>query len=498
MSSVNTEYGRIVGEKADGVHRFLGVPYAAAPTGALRWRAPQPPTPWDGERVATSFAPMAVQAHGPAELTPVESEDCLYLNVWTPAPDREVRQPVLVWFHGGGFLGGTTRDPVIDGSNLARLGATVVTVGYRLGVFGFLTDTEAGANFAVLDWIAALNWVRANIAEFGGDPDNVTIFGQSAGAAAVRTLLHSPSARDLYHRAIIQSAGFEDFAAVESPSYERAAEATRNLRERLGALTVDEMRDRPAHLVRAAASPLSGTFPQPGEVHTPANLVWHPVSDGLIVETGALDGCGPELPILVSCTEQESRFFCRPDGVYARPDLQPDDVYTWPTTTAMAHRLAGTAAEELLDHYRSSGFTPYEALTDLMTAAIWHEPEDAALRRFAGAGRPVYSARFAKTSIENRRSGMRAFHTADIPYVFGNVANVAEYDESDREISADVMSGWLSFARDGVPRNGSDAPWVPYTLEAPRRTLIGHDVTSVPIEQSVAVRLIGGARDAIR
>ena len=496
MSSVTTEYGRIAGHQANGVHRFLGVPYAAAPTGPLRWRAPRPPAPWDGTRDTTSFAPMAVQAHGPAQLTPVESEDCLYLNIWTTTPDREAHQPVMVWFHGGGFLGGATRDPVIDGANLARLGATVVTVGYRLGAFGFLTDAEAGSNFAVLDWIAALNWVRANIAEFGGDPDNVTVFGQSAGAAAVRTLLHASSARDLYHRAIIQSAGFEDFAVVDTPSYERAAAATRSLRERLGAATVDELRARPAHEVRAAASPLSGTFPQPGEVHTPANLVWHPVSDGLVVETATLDGCVPGLPVLLSCTENEARFFCRPDGVYARPDLRPDDVYTWPTTTAMAHRLGGVAAEELLDHYRSSAYTPYEALTDLMTAAIWHEPEDAALRHFAAAGRPIYSARFAKTTVESRRSGMLAFHTSDIPYVFGNVENPADFDESDRETAAAVTSGWLSFARDGVPRSASGTAWPPYTLEVPTRSLIDEDVTSVPVERSAAVGLLAGARSA--
>ncbi|MDX6379140.1 MAG: para-nitrobenzyl esterase [Rubrobacteraceae bacterium] len=191
MTRVHIEQGTIEGIVNGGVHTFLGVPYAAAPTGDRRWRPPMAPESWEGVREARHFGSVCPQRGGASfDLrTQEQSEDCLFLNVWTSTLAREARQPVMVWIHGGGNLSGAGSEDAFDGTQLARRGVAVVTFNYQLGAFGFLAHPDVGANFAVLDHVAALSWVASNIAAFGGDPSNVTIFGQSAGALAVRTLL---------------------------------------------------------------------------------------------------------------------------------------------------------------------------------------------------------------------------------------------------------------------------------------------------------------------
>jgi para-nitrobenzyl esterase len=229
------EQGRLEGENVAGIHRFLGVPYAKPPVGPLRWRAPQPVEPWDGVRPANRFGAIAIQTAG-ACFTLREtrqSEDCLSLNVWTGSLDREVRQPVMVWIHGGGYLGGAGSEDAYDGANLAQLGVTVVPFNYRLGAFGFLAHPDVGANFAVLDYLAVLEWIQQNISAFGGDPDNVTIFGESSGAGAV-TLLSTRRARGLFHRGIMESAGFEPIAIAPPWTFARTQAATERLMEIVG------------------------------------------------------------------------------------------------------------------------------------------------------------------------------------------------------------------------------------------------------------------------
>jgi len=215
-----------------GVLVFRGIPFAAPPVGDGRWQAPKPPHPWPGIRQATSFGARCPQQRGPAGAGPgalASSEDCLFLNVWTTAPNAGGRRPVLVWFHGGGGVGGTGGIPALDGRALAQKGLVVVTVNYRLGLLGYLAHPALSAesprrvsgNYALLDQIAALQWVQRNIATFGGDRSRVTVGGSSAGARGVATLLVSPLARGLFHRAILQSGtGLDD--AVESMA---AAEA---------------------------------------------------------------------------------------------------------------------------------------------------------------------------------------------------------------------------------------------------------------------------------
>src|SRR5580698_11569739 len=212
-----TESGAISGVREGGLSVYRGVPFAAPPTGDLRWQPPVTVTPWTGTRETDAFAPACVQTgvSMPGETPPVTSEDCLYLNIWTPAQEPSAKLPVIVWIYGGGFFNGSASMPLYWGDRLATKGAVVVTFGYRVGPFGFLAHPELTAesphhssgNYGIEDQIAALKWVRRNIAAFGGDTTRVTIAGQSAGAASVSVLMASPLAKGLYQRAIAESGG---------------------------------------------------------------------------------------------------------------------------------------------------------------------------------------------------------------------------------------------------------------------------------------------------
>jgi len=220
---VKVDGGLIEGTFEDGLYVFRGIPYAAAPIGDLRWRPPQPVPEWQGVRKADKFGAPPIQTNPALATVPYEpSEDCLYLNVWTPAGKATEKLPVMFWIHGGGFTAGATAEQLYHGEHLAKKGVVVVTVGYRLGVFGFLAhpglsaenDGSVSGNYGLLDMIAGLKWVQKNISAFGGDPGRVTIFGESAGGAGVSILCASPLAKGLFHGAIAQSGGF--FAPVRS------------------------------------------------------------------------------------------------------------------------------------------------------------------------------------------------------------------------------------------------------------------------------------------
>jgi para-nitrobenzyl esterase len=494
MTHVRIEQGLLAGGQKGDVQYFLGVPFAAPPVGPLRWRPAAPPASWDGVRDAREFgnAPIqtAVTSHTPGEK---QSEDCLYLNIWTTTLDRGARQPVMFWIHGGGFLNGASSMPIYDGAELARRGVTVVSVEYRLGAFGFLADPEDGTNFAVTDWIAGLSWTAANIGAFGGDPGNVTIFGQSAGAAAVRALLAAAPARGLFHRAIIQSAGFDDYAVVASPSYERAAAASARLLSRLNCGDVEELRQVPAEQVRAASLQESGIFPPPGQVHTPANLVWYPVLDGDVLTAG-FAGWPDDVPVMLGCTEDESRMFITPTALYAHPEVRPEDAYTPETLAYMARALGGAAADGVIGHFLQTGQTPYEALAEIYTAAVWHEPALATLHTFNRVGRTSYYYRFARIAPGAAKSGTLACHAAENPYLFGTLTAPGFYDEADIEVSHAVQHAWTEFARNGVPRHRDGTAWPRYDQAEPKVTVIADRTESRALTVSPVTALVNGQR----
>lgn len=372
----------------------------------------------------------------------------------------------------------------------------MVSLNYRLGAFGFLTHPEVGANFGVQDWVAALQWVQANISAFGGDPDNVTVFGQSAGGAASRALLSTPSARGLFHKAVIQSAGFEDYAVVGSPCYERSADASAKLLARLGTQDIQALRAASAEQVREASLALSGIFPPPGEVHTPANLVWYPVvDDDVMVDDFA--GWPQEVPVLLGCTQDEARFFVQPTMLYAHPEMRSEETYTPETLGHMAQAMGGERRDDILEYLAGSGATPYEAIAEVITAGVWHEPALASLQRFAGLGRTCYAYQFARVSPGARASGLLAKRSAEIPYLFGSMTPPQAFDEVDAEVSQTVQHGWTEFARTGTPTSPDGSPWPAYRLEHPQITWIDDTAQTRPHQPSPVTELIAATRPTV-
>jgi para-nitrobenzyl esterase len=470
---VETPAGSLEGLAQGATEAFLGVPYAAAPVGDLRWRAPQAARPWRGVRHATAFGASCMQqwpmgTFGPytAEFvdTPAVAEDCLFLNIWKPAQaDRPL--PVFVWVHGGAFLGGSGAVPIYDGKALAARGAVVVTINYRVGVFGFLAHPgltaenpeHTSGNYGLLDQVAALQWVRDNIAAFGGDPQRVTVSGQSAGAASVEALLLMPAARGLFQRAIVQSGpglgiGSPSLATAERKGSEFAASA--------GATGIARLRALPAAEVQAQMEKLLALPSHEGGGPTVRFL---PVTDGKLLPADP-DAPGSamasDVPLMVGYTADEA--------------LAPS------ATTAAdfekhVRRRYGASAGRLLALYPHA--TDAEALESarllardqyMATLVLWVEGR-------AGAGRPpIYAYRFEHPVPVAKPPSQGAFHTAEVPYLFGAMdVTLRPYTDVDRRVSAIVQDYWLNFMRAGDP-NGSGVPsWSATAAGAGELMLLG-------------------------
>jgi para-nitrobenzyl esterase len=442
---VKTAEGTVAGTAKEGVRVFLGIPYAAPPVGDLRWRAPQPAARWSGVRAATRFAPSCIQGDPvpfgpytpPFLITPERSEDCLYLNVWSPKRYAAPR-PVYLFIHGGGFQSGGASVPVYDGAALARKGGVVVTINYRLGLLGFLAHPEltresqlgSSGNYGLLDTVAALRWVRTNIARFGGDPENVTIAGQSAGAAAVNALLVSPLAKGLFHRAVIESG---PVIGLPMPSLQQAEQAGVALATKLKATSVAELRALPS-------SEIAKTMP--------TAIPW-PNVDGKVVLADPERGDTPvvsRVPLIVG---------------YNRDERTPDAP---PTAAAFEKDLRqrfGALAERALALY------PHGSDTEAARSAaeLARERYIAALlfwaERRSAQGQPVYGYLFEHVFPGAESARFRAFHTAEVPYIFGafDLQDVT-FTDADRRVSDEMQDRWLAFMRRGNPNSkGGQHTW---------------------------------------
>lgn len=479
------EQGTINGIYKDSIHKFLGIPYAAPPIKERRWTQPMPPQKWEGIYQATNFGPICPQKGGASFnlRQDKQSEDCLYLNVWTSTTICDAQQPVMVWIHGGGNLGGAESEDAFDGTNLAKQGVTVVTFNYRLGAFGFIAHPDIGCNFAVLDQVAALEWISNNIGSFGGDPNNITIFGESAGAQAVRNLLSVSRAKGLFHRAIIQSAGFEPYVFASTHSYEKVQTSTEKLFEKLGTSDLEKLQKLPANDILEASMAFSGTVPPPGEVHTPANLIWNQVPDGEIIAKDGFPGCDVDLPILIGCVENEARYFIKPNGTYHNNDL-----------SRMAQVLATTKSDQALQLLNNKDLTTYEALDLLFTTTIWFEPSYATVNKFVELGYDVYYYHFARVSPEHYRTKELAQHTSEIKYVFGNLQPEEHYDDRDRIISKQLQHAWITFGKKGVPQNEDGTSWACYNRDEPYINHIKDTVYSEPLKLNPLTEIIHSLR----
>jgi para-nitrobenzyl esterase len=467
-----TDLGALAGERAEGVLRFLGVPYAAPPVGDLRWRAPQPAAPWTGLRDARRFGPACPQppAQGPTYVSPDRSthqdEDCLYLNLWTPACD-DARRPVMVWLHGGGFRNGSGAEAWYDGAALARRGVVLVTLNYRLGALGFLAHEALEAesplaisgNYGLLDQVAALEWLRDHVAAFGGDPGSVTIFGQSAGAGSVRALLECPQARGLFHRAIQQSGGFVS-SALPGPGSLNSAYADklrigRLLQQRLGAHSLEEMRARSAtEIVAAGDARMRRSNPA---------MRWWPTADGkLLPRTVGQDVAEDtaDVPLMIGHVANEANVLVASFGV--RPMMY----------AGMAPGVLGRAALGLFREYPPwRPASAWRGLESLFTSLIFLEPAWEMACQLTRLGRAPFVYHFSRISPGRRDPRVLANHTTEIPYVFGNLAQPGGCDERDAALSEAMQAAWVAFAAGGDPGAGGAPEWPRFD---PRRGMVMH------------------------
>jgi para-nitrobenzyl esterase len=460
LSSVTVTGGEVQGVVSNGIASFKGIPFAAPPVGDARWRAPQPVKPWSGVKKAEKIAPACIQdtAIGRTLGAPPDiSEDCLYLNVWTPAKTATEKLPVMVWIYGGAFVAGGTNWPLYEGTRLAEKGVVLVSVAYRVGVFGFLAhpqlSKESGrgsGNFGLEDQIAGLKWVRDNIAKFGGDPGRVTIFGESAGGIAVSMLAASPPAKGLFHRAISESGGSMAPArtAAEAgqnvPTLKLAEESGKQYLAKLGANDIKAARALPAEKVLGATQGFALFWPtQDGHV-----IVDDPYR---VYQTGRFN----DTPVLIGTNSDEGALFTPVGPKPADFAKQIRDGY-------------GAKADAILTAYpHSTDSEAHKAAKNVFRDSLfaWPTWTWANLQSKHGKGK-TYVYYFDHRTPQSPDG---ANHAAEIGFVFRNLANpFAPPTEEDKKLSDLISSYWVNFARTGDP-NGAGLPqWPAYTATTPK------------------------------
>jgi para-nitrobenzyl esterase len=473
----DTRCGKVEGVETSGVVAFKGVPYAAPPVGARRWEPPGQPEAWSGVRRAAAFAPTAPQNQMPMRLLEAffleepQSEDCLYLNVWTPGVDG-ARRPVLVWIHGGGFAIGSGSQALYDGAPLARRGdVVVVTINYRLGPLGFLHLREvtggripATGNEGILDQVAALEWVRENVAAFGGDPANVTILGESAGGMSVGTLLGLPRARGLFQKAVPQSG-----AAQTVSSLDRAIRLTERLLAELGIRPddADALRSAPFERLLEATDRVNGV---PGAItHPEFGMTWKPVLDGRALARPPIEevraGSAAGVPLMTGSTLEEWKLMATGDP--AALTLDPAGLLE--RTRAS---LAGADPAPLVDAYRRARAargeptTPFELHAAIETDRVFRMPAIRLLE--AQARHEPRSYAYLFTWRSPMMGGMLgACHALELGFVFGTHATPGMRDFCGGGPEADALAesmqdAWLAFARKGDPSCPAVGRWSPH------------------------------------
>lgn len=460
MTTAETSAGTLRGERAGGVEVFRGVPYAGPPVGDRRWRPPQPVAPWAGERDATAFGPVAPQAIAPERLAKrglTMDEDCLHLNVWTPAADGG-RRPVVVFVHGGGVVLGSPSVALLDGGRLAARGdVVVVTVGFRLGALGSLfAPGSVTTNAALRDQIQALRWVRAEIGAFGGDPADVTVVGQSSGAVAIACMLAGTEAAGLFDRAILQSGGLERVRSAEA-----AGGVARRFHAALGA---EPGGAAGVEAILAAQATIPTGF-------VPPEGPWHHCVDGDLVPEHPLAAAARRpllrVPVLAGTTSDEWRAF---DAGLTEAELSEEHL----RTRARALLGDGALLDDVLDRYRAEdpGDDGDEVArrrrigSALVTDFHFGAPTEQLLRAHAAHGNATYRYELRWPSP---RPGLGACHDTCLPLLFGTMDAAPGLVGTGPEVvaaSEAVQDAWLAFIRGA-------APWAAYDDERRTTMLLG-------------------------
>lgn len=484
LQTVQTYYGRISGVPAPtpGVEVFKGIPYAAPPVGKLRWRAPQPPEKWEGILKADHFCDNCIQASRHKQLHPPHSrrksvwtkpflipndslsENCLYLNIWTAASSPKERRPVMVWIHGGGFQSGSGSVPVYNGERMAKKGVVFVTINYRLNVFGFLAlpeltqESEHGSsgNYGLLDQITALKWVKQNISAFGGDPNNVTIDGQSAGAFSINYLVASPPAHGLFQRAIAESGG----NVVPNPMHrtlpqKEAEQKGQKLMKKLQVQSLRQLRKIPADSIYRAADSFS------------------PNIDGYVLPKPIASifahGEQNDVSTLTGWNADEGTAFT----IYSKPT-------TAKAFNQQARQMFGERASKFLQYYPAQNDdqaqTSQMALTRDLLFAIQNY-EWANLQSETGKSNVYLYSFDRKLPAKGDFKFFGAFHSGEIAYALDNLKYLDRpWKRTDRHL-ADVMSSyWVNFAKTGNP-NGVGLPeWQAYEADKGKNMELGKTI----------------------
>ncbi|MFC1589864.1 carboxylesterase family protein [Candidatus Omnitrophota bacterium] len=478
---VQIDSGAIRGRMRNGVRFYAGIPYAAPPVGDLRWKPPQPVRRWSGVRECVTFGPICPQPPCPGQKVDevkTAREDCLYLNIWAPPEESDEKRPVMVWIHGGAFVIGAGSSADYDGTNFARQGVVLVSFNYRLGPFGFLVHPSlseesprgVSGNYGLLDQIEALRWVQRNIASFGGDPGNVTIFGESAGSMSVG--LHTLMAQSggLFDRAIMESGtpmADPHVLPLANGSMDQALKTGMRFAKALGCPddsdVLASLRKKTTEDILAATTfSLDFVFAEKG-------MMFAPVYDGWLLPEDPVATLSRReqhnVPVIVGTNKDE-----------ATPFIQGLTVNKYNDWIA---RTFGAFADRVRLVYGAKNKEDLARKADKLCTLLWfQQPARYYARSMSGLNKNTYLYQFTRISPENREEKkLKAFHSCEIPYVFGHIEKNQGYEEYDRSLSAAIMKYWINFASTGDPNSPGLPEWPAYDAESNMNLDFGDSIT---------------------